>query len=84
MTDPTETERVRLATAGARAVTLESLSSQPRGDLFKGALFYALLILALAVALAGLGHCRPLLGERVVLVDFGHVRLRPPTGPAFP
>jgi phosphate transport system permease protein len=54
MADPTETERVRLATAGARAVTLESLSSQPRGDLFKGALFYALLILALAVALAGL------------------------------
>ena len=54
MPERPDNERVRLATAGARAVTLESLSSQPRGDLLKGAIFYALLILALCVALAGL------------------------------
>lgn len=54
MSDRSETERVRLATAGARAVTLESLSNQPRGDLVKGAIFYALLVFALCVALAGL------------------------------
>lgn len=51
--DP-DTERVRLATSGARAVTLDSLSNQPRGDLIKGAVFFALLVIALTVALAGL------------------------------
>ena len=54
MRDRPETERVRLATAGARAVTLESLTNQPRGDLVKGTIFYAILLFALAVALAGL------------------------------
>lgn len=54
MADHHETERVRLATAGARAVTLESLSNQPRGDLIKGAIFFGILTVALAIALAGL------------------------------
>ena len=46
--------RARLATAGARAVTEEMLSDQPRGDLIKGTIFFALLLLALAFALVGL------------------------------
>ena len=50
----TEAGRVRFATDGARAVTLEMLSEQPRKDLVKGTIFFALLLLALAVALAGL------------------------------
>lgn len=48
------TERVRLAGAGARAVTRANLSTQPWGDRLKGNLFLALLLLALALALAGL------------------------------
>jgi phosphate transport system permease protein len=47
-------ERTRLASAGARAVTLKQLSSQPRGDRLKGNIFLALLLFALAIALAGL------------------------------
>ena len=47
-------ERSRLATAGARAVTLDALSGQPRGDRLKGNIFLALLLLALTIALAGL------------------------------
>ncbi|HMT04739.1 MAG: phosphate ABC transporter permease PstA [Solirubrobacterales bacterium] len=47
-------ERSRLATAGARAVTLAQLSSQPRGDRFKGGIFLALLLFAVAIALLGL------------------------------
>ena len=50
----TEAGRVRFATDGARAVTLEMLSEQPRKDLVKGTIFFALLLLALAVALVGL------------------------------
>ena len=50
----TEAGRVRFAADGARAVTLEMLSEQPRKDLVKGTIFFALLLLALAVALAGL------------------------------
>ena len=46
--------RVRFATDGARAVTAEMLSEQPRRDLVKGTIFFALLLLALAVALVGL------------------------------
>ncbi len=49
-----EAGRVRFAAAGARAVTLEMLSEQPRRDLVKGTIFFALLLLALAVALVGL------------------------------
>ena len=46
--------RVRFATEGARAVTAEMLSEQPRRDLVKGTIFFALLLLALTVALVGL------------------------------
>ena len=46
--------RVRFAADGARAVTAEMLSEQPRRDLIKGTIFFALLLLALTVALAGL------------------------------
>ncbi len=53
-TDQTPPGRARLATAGARAVTEEMLSDQPRGDLIKGTIFFALLLLALAFALVGL------------------------------
>lgn len=48
------TERARLATAGARAVTLDALTNQPRSDVWKGNIFLALLLLALTLALAGL------------------------------
>ncbi len=48
------TGRTRLATAGARAVTRMSLSSQPRGDRLKGGLFLALMLFGLTIALAGL------------------------------
>ena len=48
------TERARLATAGARAVTLDTLSNQPKTDVWKGNLFLALLLLAVTLALAGL------------------------------
>lgn len=46
--------RTRLATAGARATTIDSLESQPRGDVWKGNLFFALLLFGLTVALIGL------------------------------
>lgn len=49
-----ESGRVRFAADGARAVTLEMLSEQPRSDLVKGTIFFALLLLALSVALVGL------------------------------
>ncbi len=47
-------ERTRLATAGARAITLGSLTGQPRGDRLKGGIFLALLLFAVALALLGL------------------------------
>ncbi|MGI8945889.1 MAG: phosphate ABC transporter permease PstA [Thermoleophilaceae bacterium] len=47
-------ERTRLAVAGARATTLGALARQPRGDLVRGRLFYAGLLLALGVGLLGL------------------------------
>lgn len=51
--DPTA-ERTRLATAGAHAAVVEGLRSQPRGDKWRGSLFFALLLFALVVALLGL------------------------------
>jgi phosphate transport system permease protein len=48
------TERARLATAGAQASVAASLSAQPRGDRFKGNLFFAVLLLAVAIAMFGL------------------------------
>ncbi|MGB0121507.1 MAG: phosphate ABC transporter permease PstA [Solirubrobacterales bacterium] len=47
-------ERTRLATAGARAVTTSSLTKQPAKDRIKGNLFLAFLLLALVIALTGL------------------------------
>lgn len=52
--EPT-TRRTEIGVAGARAVTAEELSDQPRGDVFRNALFAGLLFLAIALALVGLG-----------------------------
>jgi phosphate transport system permease protein len=46
--------RSRLATAGARATTQAMLRDQPRGDVFRNAVFAGLLLLAVLIALAGL------------------------------
>jgi phosphate transport system permease protein len=51
---PGATERTRLATAGAQAAVAESLRAQPRGDKARGSLFFALLLLAVAIAILGL------------------------------
>ena len=47
-------ERTRLATAGAHAAVAGSLSAQPRGDKWRGNLFFALLLFAVGIALLGL------------------------------
>ncbi len=47
-------ERTRLATAGARATVAASLGRQPRGDVWRGNLFFALLLFAVGVAMLGL------------------------------
>jgi phosphate transport system permease protein len=47
-------ERTRLATAGAHAAVAGSLTRQPRGDVWRGNLFFAVLLLAVGVALLGL------------------------------
>jgi phosphate transport system permease protein len=46
--------RTSLAAAGARAGTLGSVGRQPAGDVRKSAVFYALLLLAIGIALLGL------------------------------
>jgi phosphate transport system permease protein len=46
--------RTELATAGAQAAVAESLRAQPRGDKARGTLFFALLMLAVGIALLGL------------------------------
>ncbi|HEU4393130.1 MAG TPA: phosphate ABC transporter permease PstA [Solirubrobacterales bacterium] len=46
--------RNRLAVAGARATTKAMLREQPRGDVIRNAVFAGLLLLAVAIALAGL------------------------------
>lgn len=48
------TERTRLATAGARATVAAMLGNQPRRDVILNGAFAALLLLAVAIALAGL------------------------------
>lgn len=48
------TPRNRLAVAGARATTQAMLSQRPRGDVIRNAVFAALLLLSILVALAGL------------------------------
>ena len=47
-------ERTRLATAGAHASTVAALGRQPRGDVVRGNIFMALLLLAIAFSLIGL------------------------------
>lgn len=47
-------ERTRLATAGAHAAVATRLDRQPRGDVWKGNLFFAILLFALGLALLGL------------------------------
>jgi phosphate transport system permease protein len=47
-------ERTRLATAGAHAAVVGSLKKQPRGDTWRGNIFFALLLLAIGFALLGL------------------------------
>jgi phosphate transport system permease protein len=46
--------RTELATAGAQAAVAESLRAQPRGDKARGALFFAVLLLGVGIALLGL------------------------------
>jgi phosphate transport system permease protein len=46
--------RTRLAVAGARATTAAMLRDQPRGDVIRNAVFAAVLLLAVLIALAGL------------------------------
>jgi phosphate transport system permease protein len=46
--------RNRLAVAGARATTRAMLRNQPRGDVIRNAVFAAVLLLAVVIALAGL------------------------------
>lgn len=48
------TARAQLAIAGARGVMSESLSGQPRRDVIRNMLFASLMLLAIAIALAGL------------------------------
>jgi phosphate transport system permease protein len=48
------TPRNRLAVAGARATTQAMLSDRPRGEVVRNAVFAALLLLSILVALAGL------------------------------
>ncbi|HKO36869.1 MAG TPA: phosphate ABC transporter permease PstA [Solirubrobacterales bacterium] len=47
--------RNRLAMAGARATTEAMLRNQPRGDVIRNTIFAGLLLLAVLIALAGLG-----------------------------
>ncbi|HST70697.1 MAG TPA: phosphate ABC transporter permease PstA [Solirubrobacterales bacterium] len=47
--------RNRLAVAGARATTEAMLRNQPRGDVIRNTIFAGLLLLAVLIALAGLG-----------------------------
>jgi len=54
MRDPVGAERTRLAVAGARSVSVAELGSQPRGERVRGRIFWALLLLAVGIALLGL------------------------------
>jgi phosphate transport system permease protein len=47
-------ERTRLATAGAHAAVAAALRQQPRGDMWRGNLFFALLLFAVGIAILGL------------------------------
>jgi phosphate transport system permease protein len=47
-------ERTRLATAGAHAAVVRNLGRQPSGDLWRGRLFFVILLVAVGLALLGL------------------------------
>jgi phosphate transport system permease protein len=49
------TARATIGVAGARGVTREMLSDQPRGDVIRNTVFAAILLLAVSLALVGLG-----------------------------
>jgi phosphate transport system permease protein len=51
---PGTPERTRLASAGAQAAVAASLSGQPRGDRWRGNLFFALLLFAIGIAMLSL------------------------------
>jgi phosphate transport system permease protein len=51
---PGQSERTRLATAGARATTAGAFNRQPGGDVVKGRIFFALLLLAIAISMIAL------------------------------
>ena len=53
MPGPTS-ERTRLATAGAHAAVANRLDRQPRGEVWRGNLFFALLLFAVGIAMLGL------------------------------
>jgi phosphate transport system permease protein len=57
------TARAQVAMSGARGVTKEVLSDQPRKDVVRNTIFASVLFLAIALALAGLGL---LLGDAIV------------------
>ncbi len=48
------TQRARLAVAGARSATIESLGRQPAGDVRRSRLFHAFLLFMLSIAILGL------------------------------
>ena len=57
------TPRASAAVAGARGVTAEMLSDQPRKDVVRGTIFASLLFLSIAVALVGLAI---LIGDAII------------------
>jgi phosphate transport system permease protein len=57
------TPRATAAVAGARGVTAEILSDQPRKDVIRGTIFASLLFLSIAVALVGLAI---LIGDAII------------------
>jgi phosphate transport system permease protein len=57
------TARAQVAMSGARGVTKEVLSDQPRKDVVRNTIFASVLFLTIAVALAGLGL---LIGDAIV------------------
>lgn len=57
------TARANIAVAGARGMTLEKLSAQPRGDVIRNTVFASLLLFAITVALAGLAV---LIGDAII------------------
>jgi phosphate transport system permease protein len=61
--DDPKTARASVALAGARGVTAEVLSDQPRRDVVRNTVFASVLFLAVAIALAGLAF---LIGDSLV------------------